>query len=154
MLLKAGNKRPKKSMAFFMHKKQTISTPIPAAAASAQPVSVDAARLCTPLATVTGPVKSDLWNRSCEGIYPDYQKKDFQAQIIAYVRYAVINETSLYQPNSIGRTGLTNLYMKTCNAVGILRRTKLGNIHSCNNCYVGFYVRTCIVAILLIYAYI
>lgn len=153
-LLKAGNKKPEKSMVFFMQKKPPISARIPAVTAPAQAVFEDAARSCLPVATVAGPVKSDPRIRSCEGIYPDYQKKDFQAQIIAYVSYATINESSLYKPNSIGSTGHTNLYMKTCNAIGVLRKTKLGNIHSCNKCYIGFYVRTCIVVILLIYLYL
>jgi len=158
-LLKAANKGPEKSMKFFMVKKLPRCPPVTAATslvaesldanaliteAQAKTAPADAAVSCSPAYVSAGCGKSDPMRRSCEGIFPDYEKKEFQEQLNAYILHATINATSLYEPKSVGSTGLTNLFMRTCNGKGILRKTRNGNIHSCNDCHVSFYVSTCI----------
>jgi hypothetical protein len=112
--------------------------------AQAQTVPDDAAVSHSPADASAGPGKSDPMRRSCEGIFPDYEKKQFQDQLNEYILHATINATSLYEPKSVGNTGWTNLFMRTCNGKGILRETKNGNIHSCNDCHILFYVSICI----------
>lgn len=163
-LLKASKKKPEKSMSFFVHKKPPIvhpaakSTSLVATWAAAIPsvteppahaVRENAAVSQSPPAEASaGPVTSYSGKRSCEGIFPEYQQKEFQVQINTYVLHATINATSLYKPNSVGSTGLTNLFMKTCTGIGTLQKTKIRNIHSCNECHNGFYVSICIVHII------
>jgi hypothetical protein len=140
--LKASKKKNEKPMSFFLQKKPP---PVPPADKDTSPGAASAAAVCENAAESSqeeclGPVKSDPWNRSCEGIYPEYQKKLFQEQINAFVQYASTDANSLYLPNIVGNSGLTNLFMRTCAGMGTLRKTKNGNIHSCDSCHIDFYV--------------
>ena len=145
-MLQTANLKPEKSMSFFLRKKTPIVPPAavapsPALAASLVPAeNADHAKSPPEVEVSAGPVKSDPKKRSCEGIYPDYQKKEFQTQLDAYLLFCTISATSLYHANSVGSTGLTNLYMRTCKEIGQLRKTKLGQIHSCDDCHIDFYV--------------
>ena len=76
---------------------------------------------------------------ACEGIFPDYRKKKFQATINAFVLYATISDTAVYT-SGVGALNNTNLFHRSCTGSGQYRYTKIGNLHACDACHVGFYV--------------
>jgi hypothetical protein len=75
----------------------------------------------------------------CEGIFPDYRKKGFQAKINAFVLNASIPVTAMYK-SGVGAINKTNMFHKNCTDSGVYRWTKIGNLHSCDACHVDFYV--------------
>ena len=76
---------------------------------------------------------------ACKGIFPDYRKKKFQATINAFVLYATISDTAVYT-SGVGALNNTNLFHRSCTGSGQYRYTKIGNLHTCDACHVGFYV--------------
>ena len=94
-------------MVFFMQKKPPISAPIPAAAAPARTVPQDAARSCTPVATVTGPVKSDPWIRSCDEPFPVIRRKISRCRSL--LTYAMLPLMNLFYTNLIQSEALVLL---------------------------------------------
>ncbi|KAL3789339.1 hypothetical protein HJC23_006493 [Cyclotella cryptica] len=139
-LLKDANKGSEKSLLFFMTKKPPLISTSPIAKSPLD--SSDDANTAVAKAeadTTSEAVKSDYTRKSCEGIYPDYKKKEFQELLNAYTLHATISEKAVCEPRLVGNTGLTNFFLKTCNGDGVYRKTKIGIIHSCDECHNSFY---------------
>ncbi len=155
-LLKSRSMKPEKSILFYGVKKSSSTMSNMALSALASTASVSLSTTVTSesvLATSTlGHGNSDAESNqtalvprkpapvvnACEGIFPDYWKK-FQDRINAFVLYATIPDTAMYS-SGVGSLNNTNMFHSSCTGMGMIRYTKIGNIHACDTCHVEFYV--------------
>ena len=156
-LLKSRSMKPEKSILFYGVKKSssTLSNMALSTLASTATVSISTtvtSESVLPTSTldhgnsdaelnqtILVPRKPAPVVNACEGIFPDYRKKKFQEKINAFVMYATIPDTAMYS-SGIGSLNNTNMFHRKCTGMGMIRYTKIGNIHACDTCHVEFYV--------------
>jgi hypothetical protein len=156
-LLKSRSMKPEKSILFYGVKKSSSTMSNMALSALASTASVSLSTTVTSesvSATSTlGHMNSDAESNqtalvprkpapvvnACEGIFPDYRKKKFQDRVNAFVLYATIPDTAMYS-SGVGSLNNTNMFHRSCTGMGMIRYTKIGNIHACDTCHVEFYV--------------
>lgn len=80
---------------------------------------------------------------TCEGVMPDFRKRDFKASLHAYGLYVAIDMSALYKFGFVSERQYSQIFSNSCTkSKGTARKTQFGTIYSCDLCNKLRYVLT------------